>query len=147
VYVVDPGGYVGFAGAIECGYAHALRIPIYYSHPPFESAAIPGQTARPLAVLQGLSRDQLPPADVQLLDDYVRGHALHVGREGAQLSLQGAEGTPVLAHRIAGPLAIRREDRIELRPASSAHHSGMPYRVQLLTLAHKHQVPTREERS
>jgi hypothetical protein len=142
VYVVNPAGFIGTAGSVECGYALALQIPIYYSSPPFDPAAAPGTVARALGVLQSLSRDKLPPADLQLLEDYVRGEALHIGRRGSALSLQGADAAPVLAHHTAGPLARRMDDHIELRP--NAHRDAIHYRMQLLGLAHKHHVRTRE---
>jgi hypothetical protein len=39
VYVVNPGGYIGPSGMLQCGYAHAQDIPIWFAEPPYESGA------------------------------------------------------------------------------------------------------------
>lgn len=145
VYVVNPGTYIGYAGQFECGYAHGLHIPIYYLEQPFETSSAPGQVGKPLNIMQSLAAEQIKPADSVLLDDFVRGHALHVGRRGATLILQGADDHPVLAHDIAGPLAIRETNGITLRPLTST--DGAPYRMQLLAIAHQGGIPTRESAS
>lgn len=142
VYVVNPGGYIGTAGNIECGFALALQIPIHYLEQPYDSAAAPGRFGRPQSVLRQLSQAQVAPADQTLIDDFVRGDA-QVGRRGASLVVQGAAERPVLAHEEAGPLAIWDGDSIELRPL--VHHAGRPARMQLIVSGYQCRVPMREE--
>ena len=92
--------------------------------------------------MQSLSADQIRPADAVILADFIKGTALHVGRKGALLVLQGSPEHPVLAHEIAGPLAIREAAQITLRPLTSTE--GTMYRMQLLAGAHQHSIPVRE---
>jgi hypothetical protein len=144
VYVVNPGGYIGNAGQLECGYALALQVPIHYMELPYDSAAAPGQVGRPQHVLRQLSRDQLAPADQSLVEDFVQGD-VQIGRRAAQLQIQGTSERPVLAHEEAGPLALRTADMIELRPLT--HHLGRAARLQLIVSAYQHRVQVREEQA
>lgn len=71
LYVVNPGGYVGGSAMYECGFAAGLGVPVVFSEPPFEAAALEqasaiGDPGRAVAMLM---HNTMLPGDATLLDD------------------------------------------------------------------------------